>query len=174
MCELLLGSTALVTGATAGIGRVVGMQLAQLGAHVVVHSHDAGRGAEVVPEIKLGGGRARLVVADLAEPDAVRQPASSAGRHTDQQCGCLSVRATVETDDKTLICTSTLTSSLRSFRSENCPPDGGARSGRHREHQHIPRLGGRSRRWHLRRFKGWPRAVDIGVGRRVRAVQRPG
>src|SRR5690348_7965779 len=38
------GSIALVTGATAGIGRAAALQLAELGAEVVVHGRDAARG----------------------------------------------------------------------------------------------------------------------------------
>ena len=47
----LAGRTALVTGATAGIGRAVAMRLAEHGAEVVVHGRDEGRGAELVAEI---------------------------------------------------------------------------------------------------------------------------
>ena len=50
MTTTLEGSTALVTGATAGIGRAVALQLGQLGAEVVVHGRSAERGAEVVQE----------------------------------------------------------------------------------------------------------------------------
>src|SRR6202022_165589 len=42
MTTTLEGSTALVTGATAGIGRAVALQLGQLGAEVVVHGRSAG------------------------------------------------------------------------------------------------------------------------------------
>ena len=58
---------ALVTGATSGIGRAIALQLARLGAEVVVHGRDAARGAETVDAITATGGRARFVAADLAD-----------------------------------------------------------------------------------------------------------
>jgi NAD(P)-dependent dehydrogenase (short-subunit alcohol dehydrogenase family) len=64
------GKTALVTGASRGIGRASSLALARLGAQVLVHY---GRGAkeaqEVVAEIRNSGGRAEAVGADLAAPD---------------------------------------------------------------------------------------------------------
>ena len=57
MTTTLEGSTALVTGATAGIGRAVALQLGQLGAEVIIHGRSAERGAEVVQEIQNAGGR---------------------------------------------------------------------------------------------------------------------
>ena len=67
MPTTLEGSTALVTGATAGIGRAVALQLARLGADVVVHGRSAERGEKVVQEIQNDGGKARFVSADLAD-----------------------------------------------------------------------------------------------------------
>ncbi|MEV0041371.1 MULTISPECIES: SDR family oxidoreductase [unclassified Streptomyces] len=73
------GQTALVTGATAGIGRAVAVQLAQEGAEVVVHGRDARRGDEVVAGIETAGGRARFVEADLTDTAEVLRLAMEAG-----------------------------------------------------------------------------------------------
>jgi peroxiredoxin len=66
----LSGKTALVTGASRGIGRATALALAQGGAQVLVHY---GRGkveAEAVAaEIRSAGGRAEVVASDLAAPD---------------------------------------------------------------------------------------------------------
>ncbi|MET8290590.1 SDR family oxidoreductase [Streptomyces sp. NPDC005132] len=73
------GLTALVTGATAGIGRAVALQLADEGAEIVVHGRDQGRGADVVAEIEKAGGSARFVQADLGDPADVERLAREAG-----------------------------------------------------------------------------------------------
>ncbi|MFG2425134.1 SDR family NAD(P)-dependent oxidoreductase [Streptomyces sp. NPDC048448] len=73
------GLTALVTGATAGIGRAVALQLADEGAEIVVHGRDQDRGADVVAEIEKAGGSARFVQADLGDPADVERLAREAG-----------------------------------------------------------------------------------------------
>jgi NAD(P)-dependent dehydrogenase (short-subunit alcohol dehydrogenase family) len=60
------GTTALVTGATSGIGRAAAVLLARRGAHVLVSGRDAKRGDAVVAEIRAAGGKADFVAADLA------------------------------------------------------------------------------------------------------------
>jgi len=64
----LEGVSALVTGATSGIGRAAAEELARHGAEVIVHGRDAGRGAGVVDRITAEGGKARFVAADLSDP----------------------------------------------------------------------------------------------------------
>ncbi|MFD9735223.1 SDR family NAD(P)-dependent oxidoreductase [Umezawaea sp. NPDC059074] len=71
--------TALVTGATAGIGRAVALQLASDGIHVIAHGRDPERGALLVEEITARGGTARFVTADLADADEVLALAEDAG-----------------------------------------------------------------------------------------------
>ncbi|WP_432839944.1 SDR family NAD(P)-dependent oxidoreductase [Dactylosporangium sp. CA-092794] len=75
----LAGRRALVTGATAGIGRAVALKLAGRGAEVVAHGRDPERGAELVTEIARRGGRARFVAADLADAGEVTRLAVAAG-----------------------------------------------------------------------------------------------
>ena len=66
----LSGKTALVTGASRGIGRASALALAQAGAQVLVHYGRGAKEAEaVVAEIRKAGGRADAVAADLAVPD---------------------------------------------------------------------------------------------------------
>jgi NAD(P)-dependent dehydrogenase (short-subunit alcohol dehydrogenase family) len=76
----LAGQTALVTGATSGIGRAAALKLAEHGATVLVHGRDAGRGARVVEQIEQLGGQARFVAADLRDPGAIAHLADEVGR----------------------------------------------------------------------------------------------
>jgi 3-oxoacyl-[acyl-carrier protein] reductase len=66
----LQNKTALVTGASKGIGRATAAALAEAGAHVLVHYGRSAKEAEsLVAEIKSKGGRANAISADLGTPD---------------------------------------------------------------------------------------------------------
>jgi NAD(P)-dependent dehydrogenase (short-subunit alcohol dehydrogenase family) len=66
----LSGKTALVTGASRGIGRATALALAQAGAQVLVHYSNSEKEADaVVTEISKAGGRAEKVAADLRQAD---------------------------------------------------------------------------------------------------------
>jgi NAD(P)-dependent dehydrogenase (short-subunit alcohol dehydrogenase family) len=79
MARELEGKTALVTGATAGIGEAVAFALAAQGADVVVHGRDGARGAATVEAIKQLGANARFIAADLADPNVIKGLADEAG-----------------------------------------------------------------------------------------------
>jgi 3-oxoacyl-[acyl-carrier protein] reductase len=66
----LKGKTALITGASRGIGRASALALAKLGAQVLIHYGSAVKEAEdVVAEIRKFGGKADAIAADLAAAD---------------------------------------------------------------------------------------------------------
>jgi len=75
---VLSGRTALITGATSGIGRAIATTFAAAGAALIVSGRDEARGAVLVAEIAASGGRARFDAADLSDPaDALRLAASA-------------------------------------------------------------------------------------------------
>src|ERR1700731_2678035 len=66
----LLNKTALVTGASRGIGRATASALAAAGAHVLVHYGRSAQDAEsLVADIRSKEGRADAIQADLGTPD---------------------------------------------------------------------------------------------------------
>ena len=66
----LSGKTALVTGASRGIGRASALALAAAGAQVVVHYGSSEKEADaVIAVIREAGGKAEKVGADLRKPE---------------------------------------------------------------------------------------------------------
>lgn len=77
------GRAALVTGATRGIGLETAMQLARLGADVLVHGRDAGRTAAALAAVRAAsapGARPASHLADLSSTAEVRRLAEAVRR----------------------------------------------------------------------------------------------
>jgi len=71
------GKTALITGSTDGVGRVVAKRLGEAGWRVLVHGRDRTRGERVVDEIEAADGSAELLLADLSSLTEVRRLAEA-------------------------------------------------------------------------------------------------
>ncbi|MER6626635.1 SDR family oxidoreductase [Streptomyces sp. NPDC000987] len=82
MSKDLARQTALVTGATAGIGRATALALAARGADIIVHGRDKDRAADTLRQIEAIGVTARLELADLSDPAQVTALTERAG-HVD-------------------------------------------------------------------------------------------
>lgn len=67
----LSGKTALVTGASRGLGRACALGLAKAGAHVLALARTVGGLEELDDEIKAAGGKASLIPADLTDSSAI-------------------------------------------------------------------------------------------------------
>jgi NAD(P)-dependent dehydrogenase (short-subunit alcohol dehydrogenase family) len=71
--------TALVTGATSGLGEAIAHRLAKDGMRIVVVGRDTARGAAVVEQIETEGGQATFIAADLSDPAEIVRLAFEAG-----------------------------------------------------------------------------------------------
>jgi len=76
------GKTALITGSTDGVGRVVAERLADSGWRVLVHGRDRARGDSLVAKIKADGGDAEFLRADLSAMAEVRRLAEAVQKAT--------------------------------------------------------------------------------------------
>ena len=67
MTQALLGKTALITGASKGLGKAMALALAQGGAAIALVSRDEARLNEVAAEIRGSGGKAEVFAADVTD-----------------------------------------------------------------------------------------------------------
>lgn len=78
------GKTALVTGASRGIGRAIALSLAKAGAHLLALGRTSGALEELDDEIRAIGGNASLIPMDLAEGDNIEQLAGALSNRFDK------------------------------------------------------------------------------------------
>ena len=71
-------TTALITGATSGIGRAAADKLAQSGVHVLVVGRNVERGEKTIAEIRATGGKADFISSDLRDAASARAVARKA------------------------------------------------------------------------------------------------
>src|ERR1051326_5649394 len=71
------GKNCLITGATAGIGRVTALELARMGARLLLVVRDLARGESLADEIRRAGGSADVFVADLTSQRSIRDCAAA-------------------------------------------------------------------------------------------------
>jgi 3-oxoacyl-[acyl-carrier protein] reductase len=94
----LISRTALVTGASRGIGRATARALAAAGARVIVHYGNAAKEAEtLVAEIRASGGKADAVGADLAAPDGAHKLAAQVRKLVGERLDILVANAGIAT-----------------------------------------------------------------------------
>lgn len=79
MAKELAGKTALVTGASRGIGRATGIALGGEGATVVLTARSVEKLESAAEEVRKAGGRAEIVIAELTEEDSIKNLAATIG-----------------------------------------------------------------------------------------------
>jgi 3-oxoacyl-[acyl-carrier protein] reductase len=77
----LEGKTALVTGASQGIGRACALTLAKAGARIALAARNEAKLAEVAAEIAAAGGTAHPFTIDIASEDSIKAGAKAAIAH---------------------------------------------------------------------------------------------
>ena len=74
----LSGKTAVVTGASSGIGRAIAERMGAAGAHVILSGRTANAMDESAARIAEAGGRATVVVGDVRQPSAIEELVAAA------------------------------------------------------------------------------------------------
>jgi 3-oxoacyl-[acyl-carrier protein] reductase len=74
----LEGKTALVTGASQGIGRACAIELAKAGARLALAARNESKLAEVAAEITAAGGTAQTFVIDMSDEESIKAGAKAA------------------------------------------------------------------------------------------------
>jgi NAD(P)-dependent dehydrogenase (short-subunit alcohol dehydrogenase family) len=82
MSDQLRGQTAIVVGASSGMGRAIAVALAREGAHVVAAARREERLVELEQQLRAEGCSAEVCVADVAKPDDVRRLVKQACQRT--------------------------------------------------------------------------------------------
>jgi NAD(P)-dependent dehydrogenase (short-subunit alcohol dehydrogenase family) len=77
------GQTALVTGASKGIGAACAKAIAAAGAHVILTARDAAELEQVEDAIHRAGGTATIAPMDLTEPDGIARLATAISQRWD-------------------------------------------------------------------------------------------
>jgi len=80
----LENKTALITGSTDGVGRLMARWLADRGARVLIHGRDRDRGEQVVEQVAASGRSAIFLPADLSSLAEVRRLAEEVRQHVDR------------------------------------------------------------------------------------------
>ncbi len=71
--------TAIVTGASRGIGRAIALSLAKTGVKIIVASNERENNDKVVAEIREAGGDATALFVDMTSPDSIKEAFAAAG-----------------------------------------------------------------------------------------------
>ncbi len=77
----LTGKTALITGASQGIGRAIALQLAAEGAQIALAARNESKLVEVKAEIEAAGGTAATFALDVASEDSIKSTAKAVLAH---------------------------------------------------------------------------------------------
>ena len=67
----MINRTAMITGASRGIGRVCALEIARAGARVVLAARSLDKLEEVASEVRAAGGTAKSVVIDMSSRDSI-------------------------------------------------------------------------------------------------------